>query len=753
MSDDTWTMPTGGVDSTLAIGLSFIFLAYILHPAIEGAYQRVRAYHAWRCIEKRQRVDVTTYPMLSELFAGRGKWDAARVITLLLLAFSLASWILELSMDLNPVDNPAHLLTQPPPVFKWDAEDDDGLTLATPWHVLNLTEINSEYQGDWLDQPNVFETEAKSRYYVEEYQYYVWSKPKDRYIEGEIVVASWSRDDKPESLVYGQSDTVMVDGIACSSEGLARPNTTVNRRNETGDIEEWGTVVECDRGPGITNGTDNSKPSIILTAHEGGDTHVIVEETSKHPSFLYSVWNATGDSIAAAAGNPSVEIAYAFHIASTVRLAEAVVTGIVNGVAGGGGGACFGLLRAYSKGSDTPDFEYGTEKATPFGEDPDNGAVASLKEVETINTGVMMDTNAMVAFVWLLVLSSIGFAMTFFLRSKTDMDVYDRDELLRVISLQAQGFPDDPSKHSRMRIYVQREEGARHVSVVISETDGKQSDCWSFLRKRGPAVSEDPVPVSDNAPDVFGGASLPRGRPRLYIGGMRTGLGRTFPGPMNNFIYPESEASSVTLSGSPVPLQLGPSPTLSPVVAIRGVAVADPRPDVARMAAERGVSVFFESESSDSEDDGDDKKGRDAAAHDDVGAGAGGGPPPGLQRPAFGGEQGGTDSRLRRRPSGRSSSSVELASRGDAARAPVETENQGGGDNTGGGRGGAIDRPVDNHFRGRDRTAPVPDSSGGSPVPSRGLMAMDTLGPPQMMPLARASGEETKEEGVPLPPV
>lgn len=133
LSDETWSMPTGGVDSTLAIGLSFIFLAYILHPAIEVAYQRVRAYNAWRCIEKRQRVDVTTYPMVSELFAGRGKWDAARVITLLLLAFSLASWILELSMDLNPVDNPAHLLTQPPPVFKWDTENDDGPT--TPWHV------------------------------------------------------------------------------------------------------------------------------------------------------------------------------------------------------------------------------------------------------------------------------------------------------------------------------------------------------------------------------------------------------------------------------------------------------------------------------------------------------------------------------------------------------------------------------------------------------------------------------------------
>ncbi|CAN0553205.1 unnamed protein product [Ectocarpus sp. 12 AP-2014] len=754
LSDETWTMPTGGVNSTLAIGLSFIFLAYILHPAVEAAYQRVRAYHAWRCIEKQQRVDVTTYPMLSELFAGRGRWDAARVITLLLLAFSLASWILELSMDLNPVNNPAHLLTQPPPVFKWGAENDNG---EVPWHVLNLTEIDSEYQRDWWNLPNVLETFAKSRYYVENNKYYAWSKRKDRYIDGEIVVASWPPDEKPDSLAYGQSATVMVDGITCSSNGT-RDDTTVTRSNEAGDIEEWGTVLECDRGPGMTNGTGKSKPSIVLTAHDGGDTHVIVEETSKHPSFLYSVWNATGDSITAA-GDSSVEIAYAFHIASTVRLAEAVVTGIVNGVAGGGGGACFGLLRAYSKGNDTPEFEqYGTEKATPFGEDPENGAVDSLNEVETINTGVMMNANAMVAFVWLLVLSFIGFGMTCFLRSKIDMDVYDRDELLRVISLQAQGFPDDPSKHSAMRIYVQREEGSKHVSVVISEADGNQSDCWGFLWRRGPEVSEDPVPVSDNAPDEFGGAPLPVGRPRLYIGGMRTGLGRAFPGPMNNFIYPESVASSVTLSGSPVPLPLGPttaSPTLSPAVAVRGVAVPNPRPGAPPIPADRGASILFESVFSNSEDDDGDNNGRDAD-DGDVGTGTDGGPPPGLQRPAFGGEHGATDSWRGRSPSGRASSSVGFVGQGpdsDATRAPVETENQGGGHNTVGGHGGATARPGDHRLHARDWTTPPPDSAEGSPVPSRGLTTMDTLGPPQMMPLARASGEETKQEGVPLPPV
>lgn len=327
-----------------------------------------------------------------------------------------------------------------------------------------------------------------------------------------------------------------------------------------------------------------------------------------------------------------------------------------------------------------------------------------------------------------------------------------------MISLRAQGFPDDPSKHSAMRIYVQREQGSRHVSVVISEAEGNQSDLWGFLWRRGPEVNEDPVPVSDNAPDEFGGAPLPRGRPRLYIDGIRTGLGRTLPGRMNNFTYPESVASSVTLSGSPVPLPLGPttaSPTLSPAVAVRGVAVPNPRPGVPPIPADRGASVFFESVFSDSEDDDGDNNGRDAD-DGDVGTGTGGGPPPGLQRPAFGGEHGATDSRRGRCPSGRASSSVGFASRGpdsDATRAPVERANQGSGHNTGGGRGGETARPGDHRLHAREWTTPPPDSAGGSPVPSRGLTTMDTLGPPQMMALARASGEETKQEGVPLPRV
>ncbi|CAM9595059.1 unnamed protein product, partial [Ectocarpus fasciculatus] len=212
--------------------------------------------------------------MWVEIFGSCGRRDTARVVALLLLLFALASWTLELSIDLLPVENPAYPQNLAPPVFKWSATN----SFPTPWHVLNQTEINPEYQGDqWLDQPNVFETEAKSRYYVEGYKNYVWSKPKDRYIDGDIIVASWSSNNKREAhLVYGPSATVMVDGITCSlggtAEALTGDPTPVNRRNGAGDIEEWGTVRECAQGPIDVIG-NNSMPSIILTENKTGDSY------------------------------------------------------------------------------------------------------------------------------------------------------------------------------------------------------------------------------------------------------------------------------------------------------------------------------------------------------------------------------------------------------------------------------------------------------------------------------------------------
>lgn len=113
-----WDLPTGEMNTTLAIGLAYIFLAYGVHPTTEYAYLRVRAYCAWRRIEEGERVDVTKYPTWMELFGGCGRRDTARVVSLLLLLFALASWILELSISLLPVANSAWHQIQAPPVNK-----------------------------------------------------------------------------------------------------------------------------------------------------------------------------------------------------------------------------------------------------------------------------------------------------------------------------------------------------------------------------------------------------------------------------------------------------------------------------------------------------------------------------------------------------------------------------------------------------------------------------------------------------------
>ena len=110
------SVDTNGVPGTFVIGVSFIFIAYFLHPLVESAYHRVRAYRAWRALEKREAVEVTNYPMLAETLGGRGKWDTARIITVLLAVFSLVSWGLELSMGLATHEGMADILSRPSPV-------------------------------------------------------------------------------------------------------------------------------------------------------------------------------------------------------------------------------------------------------------------------------------------------------------------------------------------------------------------------------------------------------------------------------------------------------------------------------------------------------------------------------------------------------------------------------------------------------------------------------------------------------------
>lgn len=56
--------------------------------------------------------------MQEELLHGRGKWDTARLIAFVLAGFSVASWVLELSLGLTVVtDGPVDMMDRPPPVL------------------------------------------------------------------------------------------------------------------------------------------------------------------------------------------------------------------------------------------------------------------------------------------------------------------------------------------------------------------------------------------------------------------------------------------------------------------------------------------------------------------------------------------------------------------------------------------------------------------------------------------------------------
>lgn len=111
LRDLAWHLLTGKADDTLVINIYVIilgcFLGYVLHPFIYW----VRAYRAWRAMNRRQTVDVTSRPILAEILGGRRKWYTARIM---LLALSLASWVLELSLEIASIEGYHNLLSRPP---------------------------------------------------------------------------------------------------------------------------------------------------------------------------------------------------------------------------------------------------------------------------------------------------------------------------------------------------------------------------------------------------------------------------------------------------------------------------------------------------------------------------------------------------------------------------------------------------------------------------------------------------------------
>lgn len=46
------------INGTTIIAVSFVFLAYVLHPYVEGAFHNIKAYRAWRAVQNGQTVEV-----------------------------------------------------------------------------------------------------------------------------------------------------------------------------------------------------------------------------------------------------------------------------------------------------------------------------------------------------------------------------------------------------------------------------------------------------------------------------------------------------------------------------------------------------------------------------------------------------------------------------------------------------------------------------------------------------------------------
>lgn len=168
------------------------------------------------------------------------------------------------------------------------------------------------------------------------------------------------------------------------------------------------------------------------------------------------------------------------------------------------------------------------------------------------------------------------------------------------MSLQGQSSTRDLSstKPSAIRIFVRKEDSGG-LTVVVSDAggDNDRSGLKGLFRRGGTVVeTTDPAPVADTLPqynDGFGGVSVPVGPRTVWLGGVRTGMGRAFPGREGNFHYP----ASVALSASPVPSDAGGSLAGTPV-ALRSPLSSFVPPHEKRSSFRqdgRGPSVFFDS--------------------------------------------------------------------------------------------------------------------------------------------------------------
>ena len=417
----------------------------------------------------------------------------------------------------------------------------------------------------------MFDEKAKSRYTLKE---------GNRHINGDNAVAFWQTKPNEEFFYYTENNTTTVAAINCTAGG----DTDV-RDVYHGDVK-WGSIFSCEQGPPLTSTLEtqldtkrSAPPTLVMNRLIDDKVFFVVEEISSYPTFMYSVWSVVPKSI------DSNEVQPMFHIAATMRLAEAVVTGVVHGETTGGG--CFGLLRQYSDRFSSYDKE--AVRAFPFGESPGGDSNANIQDLETLEYGLKIDTAALLCFACVMLMTSIGVAWSCCLRSSIGMDVYNRDELIRAVSLHR--VEPGGASPSDIRIFVRRED-AGYMSVVISDTRKANNICARFLQRRGQVVehveSSLVAATVDQYNRGFGGADVPVGPRTVWLEGVRSGLSRRLPGRNGNFEYP----TSVALSASPVPSNSASLlPRLTPLPSRRPVLSHG----LAGLPAENAAAAIFDS--------------------------------------------------------------------------------------------------------------------------------------------------------------
>ena len=403
----------------------------------------------------------------------------------------------------------------------------------------------------------------------------------DGLVMGSRVFASWSTapGNSPSQLFYDDGDAPsMVQGVVCTA-GATSHTVFLSGGEDGQEMEEWGTATDCDAGPAPLNATVKECPPVILLSGGGGgggnNLHMIVEEDSSYPSFLYSVWRPVLAGDGTNTSEPA-ELRHVFYVSSTTRLAEAIVSGVVNGIMSGGG--CVDLLSQFSVANTTYDLAE-MSRVAPFGEYPSFASVESIDDVEEIVAGVKVSDVGLVCGLILLVVTGASFVGCLgSMKSRADMDVFDRDAVIRAVAL-PNGAQEADITSPGLKIYVRQSDETRFGMVVSDDTTRRR---WINRCVEGVASAVVRSSHTADGDDEEDDEPLPA-----------RGLSRSWSLPRASFTRVSSDRGHLDLRSPDDEAPVRTPPAQSPTYV---ELVASPIPSLVRGASVlRGLPTFFSS--------------------------------------------------------------------------------------------------------------------------------------------------------------